>query len=165
VFDGPEIVDALCRKLRDPPHDDFRLIVLLPAKPDNGQDDTRGQLAVLTAADGHAARWLAVTVRSRHGDRTDPLDVDAKVPIVDDDGLSVGSADLNEHSLCNHTETCVTDDTQLATAARRRLWAEHLECDETELGGEPVAVSDERWRPIAQDQLERSPDRRPPPTG
>jgi phosphatidylserine/phosphatidylglycerophosphate/cardiolipin synthase-like enzyme len=161
VFDGPEIVDAFCRKLRDPPHDDFRLVVLLPAKPDNGQDDTRGQLAVLTAADGHAARWLAVPVPSRHGDRTDPLSVHAKVPIVDDDGLIVGSADLNELSLCNDTEMCVADDTQLATAERRRPWAEHLECDESELGGEPVAVIDERWRPIAQDQLERSRDGRP----
>ena len=158
---SPEIVDALCRKLRDPPHDDFRLVVLVSAKPNNGQDYTRGQLAVLSATDDHAARLLAVTVRSRHGDRTDPLDVDAKVPIVDDDGLIVGSANLDEHSLCNETEMCVTDDTQLATATRRRLWAEHLECDETELGGEPVEVIDERRRPIAKEQLERSRDGRP----
>ena len=70
---SPEIVDALRRKLRDPPHDDFRLVVLLPAKPNNGQDDTPGQLAVLAAADDHAAPFLAVTVRSGHGDRTGPL--------------------------------------------------------------------------------------------
>ena len=61
---SPEIVDALCRKLRDAPHHDFRLVALLPAKPNNGQDDTRGPLAVLTAADDRAARLLAVTVPS-----------------------------------------------------------------------------------------------------
>ena len=159
---SPEIVDVLCRKLRDPPRDGFRLVVLLPAKPNNGQDDTRGQLAVLAQADDHAGRFLAVTVRSRHGDRIDPLYVHAKVAIVDDERLIVGSANLNEHSLFNDTEMCVvTDDAQLATATRRRLWAEHLECDEAELGGDPVEVIDERWRPIAQDQLERSRDGRP----
>jgi phosphatidylserine/phosphatidylglycerophosphate/cardiolipin synthase-like enzyme len=116
---------------------------------------------VLAAADDHAPRFFAVTVRSRHGDRTDPLYVHAKVAIGDDDRLIVGSANLNEHSLFNDPEMCVTNDTQLATATRRRLWAGHLECDETELGREPVEVIDERWRPIAQDQSERSRDRRP----
>ncbi len=154
---SPEIVDVLRRKLRDPPRDDFRLVVLLPAKPNNGQDDTRGQLAVLAQADDHAGRFLAVTVRSRHGDRTDPLYVHAKVAIVDDERLIVGSANLNEHSLFNDTEMCVvTHDPQLATATRRRLWAEHLECDETELEGDPVAIIDQRWRPIAHHQLQRS---------
>jgi phosphatidylserine/phosphatidylglycerophosphate/cardiolipin synthase-like enzyme len=101
-------------------------------------------------------------MRSRHGDRTDPLYVHAKVAVVDDDRLIVGSANLNEHSLFNDTEMCVvTDDTQAATATRRRLWAEHLECDESEPGGEPVGVIGERWRRIARDQLERSRDGRP----
>ena len=102
----------------------------------------------------HAGRFLAVTVRSRDGDRTDPLYVHAKVAIVDDERLIVGSANLNEHSLFNDTEMCVvTDDAALATATRRRLWAEHLECDETELAGEPADVIDARWRPISQNQL------------
>ena len=56
---SPEIVDVLRRKLRDPPRDEFRIVVLLPAKPNNGQDDTRGQLAVLAQADDHAGRFLA----------------------------------------------------------------------------------------------------------
>jgi phosphatidylserine/phosphatidylglycerophosphate/cardiolipin synthase-like enzyme len=159
---SPEIVDVLRRKLRDPPRDEFRILVLLPAKPNNGQDDTRGQLAVLAQADDHAGRFLAVTVRSRDGDRTDPLYVHAKVAIVDDERLIVGSANLNEHSLFNDTEMCVvTDDAALATATRRRLWAEHLECDETELAGEPADVIDARWRPISQNQLERARDGRP----
>ena len=105
-------------------------------------------------------------MRSRQGDRTDPVYGHAKVAVVDDDRLIVGSANHNEHSLFNDTEMCVaTDDTQLATATRRRLWAEHLECDESEAGGEPVEVIDERWQPIARDQLERSGTAARPPTG
>ena len=101
-------------------------------------------------------------MRSRQGDRTDPVYGHARVAVVDDDRLIVGSANHAEHSLFNDTEMCVaTDDRQLATATRRRLSAEHLECDETEAGGEPVEIIDERWQPIARDQLERSRDGRP----
>jgi phosphatidylserine/phosphatidylglycerophosphate/cardiolipin synthase-like enzyme len=48
---SPEIVALLVDKLRRPPTPDFRLVILLPARSNNGQDDTMGQLAVLTAAD------------------------------------------------------------------------------------------------------------------
>ena len=51
---SPEIVAILADKLRNPPRHDFRLVVLLPAKANNGQDATRGQLSVLAAADDHA---------------------------------------------------------------------------------------------------------------
>jgi phosphatidylserine/phosphatidylglycerophosphate/cardiolipin synthase-like enzyme len=160
---SPEIVNVLSGKLRAPPRDDFRVVVLLPAKPNNGRDDSRGQLAVLAAADDHAGRFLATTVRSRSGERTDPLYVHAKVAIVDDARLIVGSANLNEHSLFNDTEMCVvTDNAELTIQTRRRLWAEHLECHEYDLDGDPIRDIDERWRPTAQDQLQRSRDGRPP---
>jgi phosphatidylserine/phosphatidylglycerophosphate/cardiolipin synthase-like enzyme len=48
---SPELVTVLADKLHNPPDDDFRLLVLLPAKPNNGKDDTRGQLGVLVDAD------------------------------------------------------------------------------------------------------------------
>ncbi len=48
---APEIVGILADKLRDPPHPDFRLVILLPAKPNNGRDDTLGQLGILADAD------------------------------------------------------------------------------------------------------------------
>jgi hypothetical protein len=37
---------------------------LLPAKPNNGGDDTLGQLGALVDADGGAGRLLAATIRS-----------------------------------------------------------------------------------------------------
>jgi phosphatidylserine/phosphatidylglycerophosphate/cardiolipin synthase-like enzyme len=154
---SPEIVAVLADKLRHPPRDDFRLVVLLPAKANNGQDDTRGQLAVLVEADDHGGRFLAATIRSRSGGRDDPLYVHAKVGIVDDSWLTVGSANLNAHSLLNDTEmNVVTDDAELARATRVRLWAEHLELDrESVAQADAVAVIDDHWRPIAAEQLER----------
>jgi phosphatidylserine/phosphatidylglycerophosphate/cardiolipin synthase-like enzyme len=154
---SPEIVELLVDKLRRPPTPGFRLVVLLPANANNGQDDTRGQVAVLADADDGADRFLAATIRSRTGDRDDPLYVHAKVGIVDDRWLTIGSANLNSHSLLNDTEmNIVTDDAVLARATRERLWAEHLELDRDAVAGEdPVRMIDERWRPIAAEQLAR----------
>ena len=150
---SPEIVEVLEAKLREPPSDDFRVVVLLPHKANNGQDDTRGMLARLLAADDGGRRFLATTIHSRTGDRSGPLYVHAKIGIVDDAWLAVGSANLNEHSLFNDSEVdVVTCDERLARETRERLWAEHLETDPLE---DPVRAVDEQWRPIASEQLER----------
>ena len=163
---SPEVVGELVAKLEDPPSPDFRLVVLLPARANNGQDDTRGQLAVLADADGtDNPHFLAATIRSRTGGRDDALYVHAKVGIVDDRWLTIGSANLNAHALFNDTEmNVVTDDAVLARATRERLWAEHLEVAQDAIAGAaPAAVVDERWRPIAMEQLRRR-DAGEPPT-
>jgi phosphatidylserine/phosphatidylglycerophosphate/cardiolipin synthase-like enzyme len=154
---APEIVAVLADKLRRSRSDDFRVVVLLPAKANNGQDDTRGQLSVLAEADDGAGRFLAATIRSISGRRDDPLYVHAKVGIVDDRWLTIGSANLNAHSLLNDTEmNVVTDDAGLARATRVRLWAEHLELAEAEVAAtDPTVLVDDCWRPIAAEQLER----------
>jgi phosphatidylserine/phosphatidylglycerophosphate/cardiolipin synthase-like enzyme len=132
---SPELVQILEAKLREPPSDDFRIILLLPAKPNNGQDDTRGQLGRLVAAD-RDQRLLACTLFQP--DRSHQVYVHAKMAIVDDRWLCVGSANLNEHSLFNDTEACViTTDEPLVRATRERLWDEHLD------GGD--------WRERAED--------------
>ena len=77
--------------------DDFRVVVLLPHKANNGQDDTRGMLGRLVAADDGRKRFLAATILSRTGERSGPLYVHAKIGIVDDAWLAIGSANLNEH--------------------------------------------------------------------
>jgi phosphatidylserine/phosphatidylglycerophosphate/cardiolipin synthase-like enzyme len=154
---APEIADLLADKLRRPPCDEFRIVVVLPARANNGHDDTMGQLGQLVGADDDAGRLLAATIRSRSGHRDDRLYVHAKVGIVDDRWLTVGSANLNAHSLLNDTEmNVVTDDPDLARATRLRLWAEHLEVDVDAIAGDdPHTLVDERWRPIAFEQLER----------
>jgi phosphatidylserine/phosphatidylglycerophosphate/cardiolipin synthase-like enzyme len=114
---SPEIVAILESKLRNPPTDGFRVVVLLPHK------------------------------------RSGPLYVHAKIGIVDDEWLAIGSANLNEHSLFNDTEVdVVTCDPGVARDTRLRLWAEHLEQD---AAGDPTHVIDSLWRPVATEQLER----------
>lgn len=153
---SPRVVAILEDKLRDPPTEDFRVLVLLPAKPNNGADTTRGQLGVLAAADGGAGRFLATTIAARRGGLSGPLYVHAKVGIVDDAWLTVGSANLNEHSFFNDSEmNVVSCDPRVARDTRLRLWAEHLERPVGEVDGPPARVFDELWRPIATEQLAR----------
>jgi phosphatidylserine/phosphatidylglycerophosphate/cardiolipin synthase-like enzyme len=151
-----QVVEILADKLRRPPSERFRVVVLLPAKPNNGADSTRGQLAALIRADRGAQRFLATTISTRTGELSGPAYVHAKIGIVDDAWLTLGSANLNEHSFFNDTEmNVVTCDPQIARDTRLRLWSEHLERPAEELGGEPAAVIDELWRPIAVEQRAR----------
>ena len=160
---SPEIVAILRDKLRNPPHDRFRLLLVLPAKPNSGADDTRGQLAVLADADAGANRMLACTLYAVSGGRADHVYVHAKVGVVDDRWLTIGSANLNEHSLFNDTEmNVVSHDPALARETRLRLWSEHLELPADSLGGDPASAIDEIWRPLAAEQLERRKAGAPP---
>jgi phosphatidylserine/phosphatidylglycerophosphate/cardiolipin synthase-like enzyme len=147
---SPELIEILAEKLRNPPAPEFRVVTVLPAKPNNGRDDTRGQLGVLVdaaTAGGDATRFLACTLFQPHGN---PVYVHAKVGIVDDAWLTVGSANLNEHSLFNDTETnVVVRDPEVVRSARLRLWSEHLEED---AAGDPSRVVDELWRPRAREE-------------
>jgi phosphatidylserine/phosphatidylglycerophosphate/cardiolipin synthase-like enzyme len=111
-------------------------------------------LGRLVAADDGAGRFLAATIMSRSGERSGPLYVHAKIGIVDDAWLAIGSANLNEHSLFNDTEVdVVTCDAGVARETRLRLWAEHLE--RSDVDGDPARVVDEMWRPVAVEQLSR----------
>ncbi len=153
---SPEVVDILAGKLRRPPTDAFRILIMLPDKPNTGGDDTRGQLGLLADADGDQGRLLATTIRARSGKTSDRIYVHAKVGIVDDRWLTLGSANLNAHSFFNDTEVnLVTCDAALARGTRLRLWAAHLERGIDEIGGDPAAVIDDLWRPIATEQHER----------
>src|SRR2546425_1688518 len=58
---SPEILEVLRDKLLHPPSPDFRLVLILPARPNSGGDDTRGQLGTLGQADDGAGRLLACT--------------------------------------------------------------------------------------------------------
>ncbi len=146
---SPEIADVLIDKLRDPPHDRFRVVLLLPRKPSNGADTTRGQLGRLLDADNGKGRLLAVTLTSHGTDGAVPVYVHAKLGIVDDAWMTIGSANLNEHSLFNDTEAnLITTDTDLIRDTRLRLWSEHLQ--QSEVDGDPTDIVDRLWRPLAE---------------
>jgi phosphatidylserine/phosphatidylglycerophosphate/cardiolipin synthase-like enzyme len=152
----PELVQLLADKLRAPPSDRFRVVVVLPSKPNNGEEDTRGMLAYLTDADRGHGRFLATTIDAMTGSTVDPLYVHAKIGIVDDRWLTLGSANLNAHSFFNDTEVNVQlSDPDLARGTRLRLWSEHLGLPEAELAGDPTELIDRLWIPIARRQRER----------
>lgn len=153
---SPEIVRLLAEKLRHPPTERFRVLIVLPGHPYGGADDTRGGLAELDAADAGAGRVLACALYAPAGRVADLIYVHAKVGIIDDRVLIVGSANLNDHSMFNDTEAVlVTDDAGLAAHTRHRLWAEHLECDEDDVAGDPAEIIDTRFRPRAEEQAAR----------
>lgn len=142
-----EIVALLRQKLSRPPTDEFRVAIILPMQPNNGSEDTQGQLGVLRDADRHN-RLLVGTVGP---ERTDGVSVyvHAKVAVVDDRWITVGSANLNEHSLFNDTEmNIVSDSRSLARSVRERLWSEHLAEDCTDR--DPLEVLETQWRPLLE---------------
>ncbi len=150
-----EVADVLAELLAHPPSAQFRMVLVLPRRPSDGADTTRGQLGQLAAADAGRGRLLATTLSARDGETTGPLYVHAKVGIVDDRWLTIGSANLNEHSLFNDTEVnVVLRDHDLVRDTRLRLWAEHLETTTDDVAGEPTDVVDTRWRPVAERQAE-----------
>jgi phosphatidylserine/phosphatidylglycerophosphate/cardiolipin synthase-like enzyme len=151
-----EIAMILERKLRDPPSDDFRVVLVLPRDPNNGGDDTRGQLADLLECDGGRGHVLACGLQALGELGPHDVYVHAKIGIVDDRWLTIGSANLNEHSLFNDTEVnVVTCDGELARATRLRLWSEHLDLPVSQVGGDPARVIDDVWKPISAEQLAR----------
>jgi phosphatidylserine/phosphatidylglycerophosphate/cardiolipin synthase-like enzyme len=154
---SPELVQILVEKLRRPPSDEFRIVAVLPSHPESGNDDSRGQVGVLVEADAGAGRFLACAIYSHEGPRVEPVYVHAKIGIVDDRWLTIGSANLNEHSLFNDTEVnLISLEPELARTTRERLWAEHLELAVDEVRGrEPAELVDEHWFPIAEEQLQR----------
>jgi phosphatidylserine/phosphatidylglycerophosphate/cardiolipin synthase-like enzyme len=159
-FWSPEVADLLIDKLANPPDDRFRVVLLLPRKPSNGADTTKGQLGRLREADA-GNRLLAATISTHDGDDSAPVYVHAKLGIVDDEWMTIGSANLNEHSLFNDTEVNVaTDDRELIRATRLRLWAEHLGRPAADLDTDPATVVDDLWRPTAEEQAARERDGR-----
>jgi phosphatidylserine/phosphatidylglycerophosphate/cardiolipin synthase-like enzyme len=152
---SPEIALVLREKLLNPPRDDFKLVCVLPSRAKSGNDDTRGVLGELVEADDDNGRLLACALYARSGRIVDPIYVHAKIAIVDDKWLTIGSANLNEHSLFNDTEmNVVANDPELARSTRLRLWSEHLELPVDEIPDDPAAAVDELWRPISEEQLE-----------
>lgn len=156
---APEVTLVLSEKLRRPPHDDFRVIALLPSHPNNGADDSRGQVGNLIDADkasgDDTTRFLACTLY-QPGPGGRPVYVHSKAAVIDDTWLTIGSANLNAHSLFNDTEAnVVVRDPELAREVRLRLWEEHLERPREEVDDDPACVFDELWKPLADERLER----------
>jgi phosphatidylserine/phosphatidylglycerophosphate/cardiolipin synthase-like enzyme len=148
---SPEVTEVLIEKLRTPPDPRFRVVLVLPRKPTNGADTTRGQLGRLLDADDGRHHLIAATLSSHDGETSSSVYVHAKLAIVDDRWLTIGSANLNEHSLFNDTEVnVVTDDPGIARDTRLRLWSEHLQRSIPDVSGPAHDVVDTLWRPTVK---------------
>jgi phosphatidylserine/phosphatidylglycerophosphate/cardiolipin synthase-like enzyme len=154
---APEVVAVLAAKLKRPPRPDFRVVVVLPSRANQGQENTRGMLRLLSDADSGAGRFTASTISAVGDGRVERIYVHAKVAIVDDHWLTIGSANLNGRGLFNDTEAnIVTHDSELARNTRLRLWAEHLERSIGEVDRDSTEVIDHVWRPKAREESERA---------
>ncbi len=120
-FWSPDIMDALLDVLDKPRDEPFRIVIILPAhaysgKWDNDQhvaklrnaDKGRGMVSVYCPyASGPSAGVQPFTYR--------PIYVHAKVGIVDDEWVTVGSANLNSRGLITDSEiNAVIHDPDLA---------------------------------------------------
>ena len=114
---SPEIETMLRDKLAGRRRDDFRL--LLAAGEAEHRRRRHARDARRTDRGRRRRRSSArVHVHARHGSLSDPVYVHAKVGIVDDAWLTIGSANLNEHSLFNDTEMNVVCQERRSLARR-----------------------------------------------
>ena len=147
----------LREKLADPPTPDFRLLLVLPAKPNSGDDDTRGVLAELIDADGGTGRILACTLYARAGRRRRPdlrprQGRDRRRRLADPRlGEPERALALQRHRDEHRRPRRPSSPVQ----TRLRLWAEHLELPLDQIPADPIEAIDELWKPISKEQLER----------
>lgn len=133
-FRSPAIGEAIARAIvRNP-----RLHVVVVAWPIKDGEvsflDPSGYYTAATATAIRTARpdfqltRLLVAADPAAGGRTwVPIDVHAKVMIIDDEWFTVGSANVNDRGFRTEAEiNAVVVDAALATDLRRRLMAEHL---------------------------------------
>jgi phosphatidylserine/phosphatidylglycerophosphate/cardiolipin synthase-like enzyme len=123
-----ELADAL-RRVDDP---EFRIVLVLPARPNIGKDDTDEHVRYLRELDGtrgrvHVFSLYTSAPETARGWIYKPIYVHAKVAIVDDEWCMAGSANLNGRGLESDTEIdAQVSDPRVARDLRLRLWEEHL---------------------------------------
>jgi len=151
---SPEIRDILRAALETPPAAAFRILIVLPAAAEDGEADNDKHVDELLAADkGRGILSVYSTYTSgvaggEHPFTYKPIYVHAKVAIVDDEWLTVGSANLNDRSLYTDSEiNAAVRDAGLARRLRADLWAEHLGMAPAEVAAaDPIALIDGVWR-------------------
>lgn len=153
---SPAVVNELLAALQRVDDPDFRIALVLPARPNIGKRDTDLHARQLREADGGRGRVhiFSLYTAAPKDDGSwiyKPIYVHAKVGIVDDHWFTVGSANLNERGMEGDSEinAQVVDD-DLANELRLRLWSEHLRLPvETIATLSPSDAIDRLWVPLA----------------
>jgi len=151
---SPDIMDALSQVIKDRNPASFRVIVVLPARATSGKWDNDQHVERLRSVDAGRGVFEAYSLYSSGPTKGEsafsyrPIYVHAKVAIIDDEWLTVGSANLNNRGMVTDSElNLVVRDPQVARALRIDLWSEHLGIprDEVEEAGS-VALIDSVWK-------------------
>jgi phosphatidylserine/phosphatidylglycerophosphate/cardiolipin synthase-like enzyme len=146
-------MDALTEVMdsRDPRS--FRIVIVLPARATSGKWDNDQHVKALRRADkgrGIVSIYSLYTSGPSGGKRPfryRPVYLHAKVAVIDDEWLTVGSANLNNRGLITDGEMNVAvRDTALAKGLRVDLWAEHLGLSRDEVASaDPLELIDTVW--------------------
>jgi phosphatidylserine/phosphatidylglycerophosphate/cardiolipin synthase-like enzyme len=127
---SPDVVDVLADVLCG---GQAHVVVVLPARAYSGKWDNDRRVKVLRKADGGRGLFEAYSLYASgphlgvNPFRYRPIYVHAKVAVVDDEWVSVGSANLNTRGLVTDSELNVlAHDPTLAKRIRVELWSEHL---------------------------------------
>ena len=150
---SPDIMDVLLRVIATPRTEPLRIVLVLPAHATDGKWDNDYHVAQLRAAD--QGRGI-VSVHCLYTSGIDvgmnpfmyrPTYVHAKVGIVDDEWLTIGSANLNGRGMVTDSEINVlVHDPTLARNLRVELWAEHLRLPADQVAqADPIALVDREW--------------------
>lgn len=170
---APEIVDALIAAMNRPHDGQFRIVMVLPAKAFTGKYDNDEHVRKLQDADGGRGIFAAYCPYSSGpalgptGYHYLPVYVHAKVGIIDDSWLTVGSANLNDRGLRTDAEMNVQSiSPEVARKLRVHLWADHLHMDPAEVERQDaVSMIDTTWKRTADRVTEAIHSRSVPPGG
>jgi len=170
---APDVCDALVDAMNRPRRGPFRIVLVLPAKALEGKYDNDEHVRLLRRADEGRGTFHAYTMyasgpaASRTGYQYMPIYVHAKVAVIDDEWMMVGSANLNRRGLATDTEMNVQAVAPaVARELRVRLWSEHLGMSEDEVSAaNPIDLVDREWKDAARDMAARLHAGMPPPGG
>jgi phosphatidylserine/phosphatidylglycerophosphate/cardiolipin synthase-like enzyme len=164
---APEIVDALCEAMNRPRRHTFRILMVLPARAEDGKYDNDQHVELSRKEDRGRGMihfyslWTGAPGSGPTGFVYRPIYVHSKTSIVDDEWFSVGSANLNRRGLATDTEMNVQSiHPETAKKLRVELWSNHLGMREEEIASrDPVDLIDNAWPAAAratEDAIRRS---------
>lgn len=168
-----QIVDALIEAMNRPHDGPFRIVMVLPAKAYTGKYDNDEHIRKLQEADAGRGMFAAYCPYSSGpalgltGYHYLPVYVHAKVGIVDDTWLTVGSANLNGRGLGTDAEMNVQSiSPEVTRRLRAHLWADHLHLEPSAVEKvDPITMIDTVWRETADRVTGAIHSRSVPPVG
>lgn len=150
---SPYIMEALTDAINAPHEESFRVVIVLPAFAGDGRWDNDKHVQQLRDLDngrGIVSIYSLYTSGPNEGEHPftyRAIYVHAKVAVIDDEWLTVGSANLNNRGLITDGEmNAVMHDAELAKRTRVALWAEHLAMPRHEVeAADPIEMIDHVW--------------------